>query len=76
MPTYEFTCKSCDNRFSTFTTISRKPEIRCPQCGGGDLAEHYGVPSIGGHLSAPGAGTGGHSCGGGSCSSCSGSCHS
>ncbi|MBN2202399.1 zinc ribbon domain-containing protein [bacterium] len=73
MPTYEFSCKQCDHRFSTFTTISRKSEIRCPQCGAGDLKEFYGVPSIGGSLSSPSAGTGGHSCAG-SCSSCGGTC--
>jgi putative FmdB family regulatory protein len=73
MPTYEFSCRACNRRFSTFTAISKKLDIHCPECSGNDLQEFFGVPYLGGNLSNPGAGAG-NSCGGGSCSSCGGSC--
>jgi putative FmdB family regulatory protein len=74
MPTYEFNCKACCHNFDAFTSMSKKSEIRCPKCGGGELKEHYGAPYLGGNLSNPGAGAA-HSCGG-SCSSCGGGCKS
>jgi putative FmdB family regulatory protein len=72
MPTYEFTCKSCQNHFQVFTSISKKGDVRCPQCGGRDFRETYGVPYVGGNLSSPGAGAG-SGCAG-SCASCGGGC--
>ncbi|HEX9934438.1 MAG TPA: zinc ribbon domain-containing protein [bacterium] len=72
MPTYEFTCRSCRHHFQTFTSISKKGEIRCPQCNGAEFQETFGVPFLGGNLSAPSAGTGGGCAG--SCTSCGSSC--
>ena len=73
MPTYEFTCKACQHHFEVFTSISKKGEIVCPQCGGGNLKEAFGAFFVGGNVSNPGAGTGG-SCSSGSCSSCASTC--
>ncbi len=70
MPTYEFVCKKCETGFSVFTSISKKVEIRCPQCQGNDFQEIYGTPTIGGKLSNPSAGVG-SSCSASSCSCCS-----
>jgi putative FmdB family regulatory protein len=74
MPTYEFECRTCSRRFSTITSMSKKCEIACPQCSGRDLREFFGVPSIGGKLANPSAGSGGHTCSPGGCSGCGGSC--
>ena len=34
MPTYEYQCKKCKNRFEEFQSITEKPLSRCPKCGG------------------------------------------
>ena len=72
MPTYEFTCRDCEYHFDVFTSISKKGDIVCPECGGKNLREDYGVFFVGGNVSNPSAGTGG-SCDG-SCSSCASTC--
>jgi len=72
MPTYEFTCKTCQNHFEVFTAISKKGDIRCPQCNGNQFLETYGVPYVGGNLSSPSAGVG-SSCAG-SCTTCGSGC--
>ncbi len=34
MPTYEYLCKKCNEKFSVFMTISEhdKKKVRCPKC--------------------------------------------
>ena len=34
MPTYEYECSKCENRFEKFQSISAKPLTKCPSCGG------------------------------------------
>jgi len=34
MPTYEYECKSCGNRFDKFHQMSKEPVTQCPECGG------------------------------------------
>lgn len=34
MPTYEFECSKCKNRFDVFQKMSDKPVAKCPACGG------------------------------------------
>lgn len=34
MPTYEYECKSCGNVFDVFHSMTAKPRIKCPECGG------------------------------------------
>ncbi len=77
MPTYEFICKGCNNRFSLFTTVSGRDKACCPKCEGKDLQQIYkgvrfvkgGVYSDAGPSSIP---SGGGGCSSGSCSGCSG----
>jgi putative FmdB family regulatory protein len=34
MPTYEYKCKDCGQRFETFQSITAEPLRDCPVCGG------------------------------------------
>ncbi|MBU0641202.1 MAG: zinc ribbon domain-containing protein [Planctomycetes bacterium] len=34
MPTYEYECGQCGDRFEQFQNMSDKPLTRCPNCGG------------------------------------------
>lgn len=34
MPTYDYLCNSCGNRFDSFQKISDHPHETCPACGG------------------------------------------
>ena len=34
MPTYEYECQSCGERFEKFQSMTDKPVRSCPQCGG------------------------------------------
>ena len=33
MPTYDYVCKSCGNRWELFQSITAKPQRKCPECG-------------------------------------------
>ena len=33
MPIYEYRCKTCDERFEEFLSLSTKPAPPCPKCG-------------------------------------------
>ena len=33
MPTYEYECRKCGNRFDEFQKMSAKPVAKCPKCG-------------------------------------------
>ncbi|NLC77158.1 MAG: zinc ribbon domain-containing protein [Clostridia bacterium] len=70
MPTYDFTCKQCNHKFSLFTSISGRKEAKCPHCGSQDLAQRL----TGFMYAKSGGGNGGGAsgCSGGSCSGCSG----
>jgi len=35
MPTYEYECRKCNDRFELFQSITANPVKRCPKCGGG-----------------------------------------
>ncbi len=67
MPTYDFLCRSCNERFEIFLTrIIRDDDKRCPKCGGSDIAPIYeefsGFTSFGGSSSC-GSGPSGFSFG-------------
>jgi putative FmdB family regulatory protein len=34
MPTYDYKCNSCGNRFEVFQSMSSEPVKECPECGG------------------------------------------
>ncbi len=44
MPTYEFSCQNCGKKFTTFTSISQKDEVRCPSCSSADLKQIFNNP--------------------------------
>ncbi|OHB72487.1 MAG: hypothetical protein A2W23_02830 [Planctomycetes bacterium RBG_16_43_13] len=33
MPTYEYECASCGNRFELFHGVKESPKEKCPECG-------------------------------------------
>lgn len=76
MPTYEFVCKGCSNRFTLFTTVAGRDKASCPKCEGRVLQQVFkGVRFARGGACAdvgPGGISSGSGCSGGSCSGCSG----
>jgi len=34
MPTYDYECQSCGNVFEKFHSMTARPRVKCPQCGG------------------------------------------
>ena len=34
MPTYEYQCAKCKKRHEAFQSITAKPLVKCPKCGG------------------------------------------
>lgn len=34
MPTYEYECCKCNNKFEVFQKMSEEPLSKCPECGG------------------------------------------
>ncbi|MBO8138576.1 MAG: zinc ribbon domain-containing protein [Desulfotomaculum sp.] len=32
MPTYDFKCKDCGNKFTVIVSISEKDKVKCPKC--------------------------------------------
>lgn len=47
MPTYEFQCNDCNNKFEVFTSISDRDKVKCPKCGSKKL-----TPVLGGFFIA------------------------
>lgn len=37
MPIFEFKCKACENQFKALRRSDRLDEVRCPECGAGQL---------------------------------------
>lgn len=72
MPTYEFTCNKCKKNFETFTSISKKKQVTCPQCGSKDIQQVFGAFFVGGDVSKKSAGQGSGCTG--SCSTCGSTC--
>ncbi len=35
MPTYEYECNKCGHVFDVFHSMTAKPRVKCPECGGG-----------------------------------------
>ncbi len=45
MPTYEFQCADCNERFEIFASISQKEkglDLKCPKCGSDRIGEVFG----------------------------------
>jgi putative FmdB family regulatory protein len=70
MPTYEFKCNSCGDKFEVFVSISDRNKVKCLKCNSSDLEQLLsGFYLIGGEQ---GKGTSScNTCGSPSCSSCS-----
>jgi putative FmdB family regulatory protein len=43
MPTYEYICESCGNRFEQMQVITAKPLRKCPECGKNKLKRLIGA---------------------------------
>ena len=41
MPTFDFQCKQCGHKFEELVSLGRVDELRCPNCGSGELARVY-----------------------------------
>ena len=35
MPTYDYECRSCGEVFEKFHSMTSRPRVKCPECGGG-----------------------------------------
>ena len=71
MPTYEYLCGKCKNRFEVLVR-SDKQKIACSKCGGKKVTKQYTVFGL--NLGAPEVGPMGGplcSCGAGGCAICS-----
>lgn len=44
MPTYEFLCKNCENKFTVFTSITQKKNVQCPSCSSKNLKQLFNNP--------------------------------
>ncbi|GAW92077.1 hypothetical protein Moth_2262 [Calderihabitans maritimus] len=67
MPTYDFRCVNCGERFSRRVPIEERDKVRCPQCGSKAQQLLTGFIYFG---KSDGGGSG--SCSRSSCSGCSG----
>lgn len=75
MPTYEFKCKNCDNRFTKFTTIAGRKDVCCPKCQSKDVQQVYsGFMFIKGDNNIASFGSGSSTSSSRSGGGCSGSC--
>ncbi|MGI6555011.1 MAG: FmdB family zinc ribbon protein [Bacillota bacterium] len=72
MPTYDFRCGSCGSRFSVFTAINRKNDVKCSTCGSSNVAQVFSGLNFLSKGRSSNSGSGKKSCPGHSCSSCSG----
>ena len=67
MPVYDYKCNHCGRRFELVTTISKRDEAKCPECGGDVSRVYQGKCAFG----ATGKGSG---CSG-NCQGCAGCGH-
>ncbi|HAA89688.1 MAG TPA: hypothetical protein DCE07_03780 [Peptococcaceae bacterium] len=72
MPTYEFICKNCGNRFSVFTTVAGRDKVQCENCQSRDLQQVFSGLTFFKSGSRGGGSTGSSGCSRGSCSGCPG----
>lgn len=45
MPTYEYKCMDCGEKFEVFTSISEKEkglDVKCPKCGSDNVGQIFG----------------------------------
>ncbi len=39
MPTYDFRCQKCAEKFSVFTSVSKRGDVKCQYCGDEDVKQ-------------------------------------
>ena len=47
MPIYQFVCKKCGRAFEVLTSMEKRAEVVCPQCGGEVRRSYEGACSFG-----------------------------
>jgi len=52
VPTYEYHCKACGEKFETMISSAEKNKVRCPACQSRNLQEVYGFNVIKGSSQA------------------------
>ena len=68
MPTYDYICQDCGQKFTIFLSLSKKNEACCTKCGSQNIKQLF----TGFLYSKPGASQNSSSCSAGKCGSCSG----
>ncbi|MBN2543341.1 zinc ribbon domain-containing protein [bacterium] len=71
MPTYEFKCLDCENKFEVFTSISRKDQSKCPKCGSSNLKQLLSCFYVSGSEKGSSSTSSCNTCTSGTCSTCS-----
>lgn len=46
MPSYEFICRQCGERFTVMIPYSKKEEVSCPRCQSDRLQELFGFSFV------------------------------
>lgn len=69
MPTYDFSCKECKNKFTVKVSIKEKANVLCPKCNSKEIEQRFTRVNLGG---IQGGSAGSSACSSGGCSSCSG----
>jgi putative FmdB family regulatory protein len=75
MPTYDFLCTKCAQKFSLFLAIKDRDKALCPACGAGEVQQRFTgfLYNKGGKSSvSSGSRSSGGGCSTSSCSGCSG----
>lgn len=73
MPTYEYICSDCGEKFEIFATFEEKEKglkLKCPKCGSKKVSQVFGSVFIINKSSSSLDSKGCSSCNGNSCSSC------
>lgn len=62
MPTYDFRCAQCGQKFTVMVSISDKDKVSCPDCGGKNVEQLFTGcavrTGIGGSCDMPATGSG------------------
>ncbi len=73
MPLLDYRCNTCGHKFDELVYSHNQDKVRCPQCGGKELARVYEGKCLFGSLGGGGRSAGG--CNGKSCAGCAGCGH-
>jgi len=65
MPSYDYKCNKCGEKFTAFVPISKRDDVKCSECGSEQVKQLVTTFYGGGSSDS-----GGPSCAGSSCSTC------